>query len=150
MSEQRFKLIPFVALLLRKGNELLLIRRSNTGYDDGMYCCAGGGVDGNEPITQAIMREAKEELGITLKQENLKVVHAVHYNSPHGEYIAFLVKATEWDGEPQIMEPHKCDDIRWFPIDALPENMVPVERQVLEDIEKDIFYSEHGWERLAG
>ena len=145
MTEQRFKLIPFVAVLLRKGNELLLIRRYNTGYDDGMYCCVGGGVDGNEPITDAAIREAKEELGITLKKDNLKVVHAIHYNSPYGEYIAFLVKATEWDGEPQIMEPHKCDDIRWFPMDALPENMASVEKKVLKDIENDVFYSEHGW-----
>lgn len=37
MSKDRFKLIPAVYLLLRQDNEVLLLRRANTGYQDGKY-----------------------------------------------------------------------------------------------------------------
>ena len=78
MARERFKIGAFVALILRKQEMILLIRRSNTGSGDGFYACAGGGVDGDESITQAMIREADEELGIKLKKENLKIVHIVH------------------------------------------------------------------------
>jgi 8-oxo-dGTP pyrophosphatase MutT (NUDIX family) len=70
--QERFKMIAFVSLILRRGSEVLLIRRFNTGFEDGMYGCAGGGVDENEPITQALVREAYEELGINLKKRTSK------------------------------------------------------------------------------
>lgn len=150
MKKERFKLTPFVSLILRKGKDVLLIRRYNTGYDDGLYSCAGGGVDGNESITQAIIREANEELGIKLKPENLKVVHALHINridQPGNEYIHFFVETNKWEGDLKIMEPNKCDNINWFSIDTLPENIMPSVKHVIEAIDKNLFYSELGWEK---
>jgi hypothetical protein len=43
------------------------------------------------------------------------------------------------------MEPHKCDDLRWFELDNLPENTVLYIRQAIDCISKNIFYSEFGW-----
>lgn len=149
MNHEHFKLAPFVSLILRKNNDVLLIKRANTGYEDGLYCCAGGKVDGNEPITEALMREAQEELGITLKKEHLKVVHVIHrklnrnYDS---ELIGFFIEATIWEGTPQNMEPHKHDDISWFSLNKLPENLMPTFKHVANMLEKNIFYSELGWE----
>jgi len=149
MTKKRFKLSSFVSLVLRRNQEVLLIRRANTGYEDGLYCCAGGSVDGNEPITDALMREAKEELGIILKKEHLRVVHVIHrklkrdYDS---ELIGFFIEATEWEGEPQNMEPHKHDDVAWFTLNNLPQNTIPILKHVLKMLDENIFYSEFGWE----
>ncbi len=145
MKKERFRLVPFVSLIIRKNNEVLLLRRYNTGYDDGLYHCAGGGVDGNEPITSAAIRELNEELGIITKKENLKVVHTLHYNSSNGEYVNFFLETSEWEGNPEIMEPNKCDDISWFSADSLPENTMSSVKHVIEFVNKNIFYSELGW-----
>lgn len=147
MPKERFKLGPFVALLLQKDQKILLIKRQNTGCDDGLYGCPGGGVDGNEPVTQALIREAQEELGITLKKEHLRVVHVLHKRHTLGtETVGFFIRATEWDAEPQNMEPDKHEHICWFELDNLPSNIIPSLKHVLEMVEKDIFYSEHGWD----
>ncbi len=154
MAKERFKLGAFVCLILRKNEKILLIRRSNTGSGDGFYACAGGGVDGDEPITQAMIREADEELGITLKEENLRVVHVIHAKGRQDsrgslystECVGFFLEATEWEGEPRNMEPHKHDDVAWFSLNDLPKNTYPRLRHVLEMLNKNVFYSEYGWE----
>lgn len=147
MEQERFKVVPFVSLILKRGSHVLLIRRQNTGTDDGMYGCAGGGVDENEPVTQALIREAAEELGITIKKEHLRVAHILQRKYPHGqEMIGFYIEATEWEGEPCNMEPHKCGDIAWFDINQLPENCQPSFKQVVAMLDRDVFFSEMGWE----
>ena len=45
--------------------------------------------------------------------------------------IDFFLRAQAWLGEPQIAEPHKCDDLRWFARDALPAAVVPYVRDAL-------------------
>jgi ADP-ribose pyrophosphatase YjhB (NUDIX family) len=147
MHKERFKIGPYVVIILRKGKKILLIRRYQTGFDDGFYACPGGGVDGNEPITNAVIREVHEELGIKIKKENLKMAHVLHSrHADRGECIGFFIQATAWDGEPRNMEPHKCDNIGWFAVDALPENTVLHLIHVLKKIKQGIFYSEFGWE----
>lgn len=146
MAQERFKIIPYVSLILRKDQEILLIRRSNTGYDDGFYACAGGGVDGNETMTDAIIREAQEELGIILKKEHLHVVHVLHNKHQNNvETVGFYIETTEWEGEPQNMEPHKHDFVGWFALDNLPTDTMSTLKQVIAMREKNVFYSELGW-----
>jgi len=147
VQQERFKVVPFVSLILKRGSEVLLIRRINTGIEDGMYACAGGGVDGNETIVQAVIREAAEELGITLKKEAIKVVHILHRKYPQGqEMIGFYVEATVWEGVPANREPHKCDDVQWFDIEQLPGNCQPSFKHVMAMVDRNVFFSEMGWE----
>jgi 8-oxo-dGTP diphosphatase len=145
MQRERFKIVSYVSLILRKGDDVLLIRRYQTGSNDGLYACAGGGVDGNEPVTHAIIREAREELGIELKKKDLRVVHVLHSKNPTNETIGFFIEAAQWEGEPRNMEPHKCDDVKWMPAKALPENSMPHLKQVMHHVERNSFYSEFGW-----
>ena len=57
-------------------------------------------------------------------------------------YSSIILLATKFSGELKIMEPEKCDDLQWFPIDALPENTIHHERGVIENVERGITYSE--------
>ena len=145
-KKERLALVPYVALLLRQEQKILLIRRCNTGDCDGFYACAGGKIDGNESATQALIREAYEEIGIILKKEHLKIVHVLHSKRDIEEAIGFFIEATIWENNPCLMEPDKCDDVIWFDIDSLPQNLFPGLKQVLEMLDKNIFYSEYGWE----
>ncbi len=142
---ERFKLIPTSHLILIKDSKILLLRRFNTGYEDGSYSIIAGHLEGNETFIQAMIREAKEEAGIYIKPKDLEVVHVMHRKQPSEERVDFFIKANNWEGEPKIMEPQKCDDLNWFELDNLPENTIPYIKQAIENIKNKVFYSEHGW-----
>jgi len=150
--KEYFKLIPAVYLVLRRGNEVLLLRRANTGYQDGNYSVVAGHLDGDEVATQGLIREAKEEAGITVDPKDIKLVHTAHRltrNQPGQERLDLFFEVRNWQDEVTNMEPHKCDDLSWYPIDNLPENMIPFVRRVLTDISNGVYYSEYETEPFA-
>jgi len=80
-----------------------------------------------------------------LNPENLTLVHVMHRKEPTEERVNFFFTAEKWRSEPRIMEPHRCDDLRWFDIDNLPDNTIPYIKQTIECVMKKTFYSEYGW-----
>lgn len=145
MDPEKFKVIPTVYLILIKDNKILLSRRYNTGFHDGEYSFPAGHLDGNETLIQTMIREAKEEIGINLNPETLKLVHVMHRKQPTEERVNFFFTAKNWQDEPKIMEPHKCDDLSWFPLDNLPDNVIHYIRQAINCVLTNKFYSEFGW-----
>lgn len=145
MIKERFRIIPTVYLVLMKDDKVLLSRRCNTGYHDGEYSFPAGHIDGNETLILAMLREAKEEAGIKLDPENLKLVHVMHRKTPTEERVNFFFMAEKWEGELKNMEPHKCDDLEWFAVNDLPKNTIPYIRQSLSCVAQKVFYSEYGW-----
>ena len=146
--EKRFKIIPAVYLVLKKDEKILLSRRYNTGHEDGNYSLVAGHLEGNESFRQAIIREAEEEAGIILDPADLKVIHITHKGktiNDDGERIDIFLVANKWKGEIKNMEPDKCDDLKWFSMDNLPENIVSYVEHALEQISKNEFYSELGF-----
>ncbi|MFH1669466.1 MAG: NUDIX domain-containing protein [Candidatus Woesearchaeota archaeon] len=67
MAKKRHQNVPASYLTLFKDDKVLLLRRFNTGYEDGNYSMVAGHVDPGETFTQCIIREAKEEAGIELE-----------------------------------------------------------------------------------
>ena len=146
MAKERHKNVPASYLTLIKDGKILLLRRFNTGYEDGNYSMVAGHVDSGESFTQCIIREAEEEAGVLLKPEDLKVVHVMHRNGgENNERVDVFFVAEKWEGEVGNKEPHKCDDLSWFDLDAVPENVIPYIRQAIEGIRSNLYYSEHGW-----
>ena len=145
MMKERLKLIPTSHMILISGTKILLLRRFNTGYEDGNYSVIAGHLDGNETFIQAMVREAKEEAGIIVKPEYLRVVHVMHRKCPDGERIDFFIQAKSWDGDPKIMEPNKCDDLSWFELNNIPKNTISYIRQAINCVRNNVFYSECGW-----
>lgn len=137
----RFKLILSIYLILIKDGKVLLLRRANTGYEDGKYGLPAGHADGNESARVATAREAKEEAGIEVNPEDLKFTHCMH-RLQEDERVDFFFAADKWEGEPKNMEPEKCDDLSWFPLDDLPPNTIPYIKQALELYQQGIYYSE--------
>lgn len=144
MSE-KFRIYTAVWLVLVKEGNILLSRRFNTGYMDGNYTLVSGHLEENEGVTNAMIREAKEEAGIILKKESILVQHTQHRKCPDREYVDFYLTAENWSGEPINQEPDKCDDLAWFPLDNLPKNILPNVIFVLDQIKKGNYYSEFGW-----
>lgn len=148
-SLNRHTNIPASYLVLIRDKKILLLRRFQTGFEDGKYSVVAGHVDPGENFTQCIIREAYEEAGIILKKEDIKVSHIMHRDSrpPEGnERVDVFFTADKWKGEIINAEPEKCDDLSWFDIDHLPENTISYISEAIRHIIKGIPYSEFGWE----
>ena len=83
---ERFSLIPAVYVLLRNDDKIFLIRRAHTGYRDGFYSLPSGHIDGNESAVYAAAREAKEEVGVEIAEQDLKMVHVMHRLAEEGDH----------------------------------------------------------------
>lgn len=143
---KRFLIRSAVYLIPMKDNQILLARRFNTGWMDGMYSLISGHIDGNEPVTTAMIREAFEEARIKLTKEDLKPATVLHRKSTDQEYIDFFFVTKHWEGKITIGEPDKCDDLSWYPIDNLSENTLPYIKDVLNNYKNTVAFSESGWE----
>ena len=144
LPQDRFKLILSVYTIFVKDGKTLLLRRANTGFEDGNYGLVSGHADGNEAASHAACREALEESGLTLNPKDLKFAHLMHRIGKDERIDVFFI-VDEWSGEPVNNEPDKCDDLSWFPLDNLPSNTIPYVRHALECYQKGVQYSEFGW-----
>jgi 8-oxo-dGTP diphosphatase len=83
------------------------------GYEDGNYSVIAGHVDPGERVTQALVREAAEEAGIQLNEEEVHFVHVIQRQGADGPvYLDFFFLAEHWQGQVQNCEPPKCDGCR--------------------------------------
>ena len=144
MNEERNTLPITALLMMRKENKVLLMRRYNTGYEDGKYCFPGGHVEKAEEIKKAAIREAKEEIGVDIKEEKIKVIHVLNRKVKDNAYIDFILECNEWNGEIKIMEEDKADELKWFDINNLPNNILPFMNKVFKN--NSDFYISYGWE----
>lgn len=142
---KRFRLLSAVHLFLIRDGRILLLRRFNTGYEDGNYSVPAGHLDGGEQLKAAMIREAREEIGIELDPQVLEVVGVMHRLS-NNERIDWFLTASVWSGEIANTEPDQCDDLRWFALDALPENVIPYVRRALENYQQGRWFDSFGWE----
>jgi ADP-ribose pyrophosphatase YjhB (NUDIX family) len=91
----------------------------------------GGHVEDNENIFDAAVREAKEELGIDVKASDLKPLFSMQVSPDH---VYFYFRCDKFEGNPTNMEPDQCDDLRFFDVNNLPENIIPADKKALEEI----------------
>jgi len=139
----RFRVVPAAYVLLLRGTgheaEVLLQLRQGTGYRDGHWAAAAAGhVEADESVLAAACREAAEEVGVKIEQDDLEpltTMHRTHANhDPIDERVDFFFGCHRWAGEPRLLEAAKAADLGWFPLAALPEPVVPHERYVLDGL----------------
>ena len=143
MTRARFPIAAHV-FLLRSGS-VLLQRRHNTGFEDGNYGPVGGHLNGGEPASAAAIRECREEVGVEIDPADLTAIGVTHYTSPDGEGVDFFFTASRWSGEPYPRD--QCDELRWYPLDALPPNTIAFVRHAIEQhLQASVWFDEFGWE----
>ncbi len=118
------------------GPDVLLQLRQNTGYKDGHWAAAAAGhLERGETAYDAARREAAEEIGVTEVDLRFEfTMQRTQHDLPIDERVDFFFTARSWTGEPRILEPQKCAELRWCPLDALPEPMVPHEAYALRSL----------------
>lgn len=151
-ESKRFKVKVGVMLVLIHEGNLLCLRRNNTGIEDGLYVVPMGGLHEGETPLQAVIREAAEEVNITIKEEDLKLAHVMYrkHTQPDGYFFYqqdLFFMANSFTGIVRNLEPHKADDVRFFNINELPTNLSPFIEHAVRCILTGVTYSEFGFDK---
>ncbi|MBQ8968583.1 MAG: NUDIX domain-containing protein [Bacteroidaceae bacterium] len=136
-----------IHILLIKGNKILLLKRYNTGYEDGKYSLIAGHVEKGESLTETAIREAWEEVGITITAIDVKICGSMHRRS-EDERIDYFAVVKHWKGQEHICEPSKCNELIWCDIKELPNNTIPYIKTAIKNYchhSDTIWYEEFGW-----
>lgn len=140
--EDRFKSGVCVDLLIKKivdGNTyILLMKRQNTGSNDGEFELPGGHLEAGEDLYEAMIRESKEELLIDLNVNDIKIIHLLHHYN--GERLNFIFETDGTNLNPQIGEENKCSELRWVKIDELPNETTDKVKLIINNIINNTFY----------
>jgi ADP-ribose pyrophosphatase YjhB (NUDIX family) len=100
--------------IIVKDDSILLLRKGS------YWTRPGGRVEEGESIEDALIREIHEEVGIEVRLERLLDTKTFIEKGYLWTTSAYL--ATYISGDARNMEPEKHDEMRWFNIDAIPDN----------------------------
>jgi 8-oxo-dGTP pyrophosphatase MutT (NUDIX family) len=135
----------YVLAALYAEDRVLLVRRAAQEFGKGKYSLIGGKVEPRERALHAIRREVQEETGLDIPESDFTLVHTLHRLGTEGPFIALCFKADIAQLNPHNTEPEKHDDMRFFSVHDLPENLLPAHKQIVEQSICHRPYSEHGW-----
>ncbi|GAA2283606.1 MULTISPECIES: NUDIX hydrolase [Kitasatospora] len=115
-----------VHLVLIEDGHVLLGQRRNTSFADGHWHVPAGHLLEHESITRGMAREAKEELSIVIREEDLELVHALHHlDADDGQgRLQLFFRPRAYTGEVTNREPEKCHQVSWWPLERLPKPVV--------------------------
>ncbi|MET8540227.1 NUDIX domain-containing protein [Kitasatospora sp. NPDC004799] len=138
-------LVVGVHLVLSDDGTVLLGRRRNTRYAEGLWHLPAGHMEPGEAVTRSMAREAEEELGITIAEDDLELVHTLHHLDADRSRLQLFFRPTRYEGRVRNAEPHKCAELRRWPLDRLPEDIVPYTAHALGEIARSNPLSTVGW-----
>tara|TARA_Y100001960_G_scaffold194020_1_gene203115 strand:+ start:75 stop:518 length:444 start_codon:yes stop_codon:yes gene_type:complete len=144
--KDRFKVIPTVYLFVKnKDDEVLLLKRHNTGFFDDWYSLPAGHVDGNETAVEAAIREAKEEVNIDIDKKDISLKLTVHRKYEDREYVEFFFEVSRYSDTLNNNEPHKCSEIKFFDMKSLPDNTIDYIKDSIIGYRNNEVYLDHGF-----
>ncbi len=138
---KRFTFLVAVHAFFIKDEQVLLLKRANTGYMDGHYSVPAGHVDGGESIWKAMQREIREEVDVEIKKTH-QPIHVMHRVSGSEERIDYFFLIKDWKGLIKIGEIEKCSELEWFKLWQLPENIIPYVKFALQKMQEGVLFSE--------
>jgi 8-oxo-dGTP diphosphatase len=108
------------ALVFRDGAVLLGLRKNC--YSAGNWGLPGGHVEIGESLADAVARELLEETGMTATR--FEFANVVNRPRDDAHYVLVSFHAIDVLGEPELREPDRCEEWRWFSGEELPKNIV--------------------------
>lgn len=138
-------LVDVHILLIRENQVLMSLRRSDDEFDHRWHLPSGK-LEIDESVAAAAAREAAEEVGVEIDPAALRLVHVGHVTAPgRDSRLGLFFRAEEWRGEPFNREPDKCYALQWFPLNALPADVIEYSALGLAALNSAVPYSEFGW-----
>ena len=140
---EKEKFLSSIYLIIRNDKQqILLQRREGTKLWPGFLALPAGHIDEGENDYEALVREAKEELGITIKIEDIVDTFVVNRkNKSLPPYYDVYFEISKYLGNISIMEPEKCSELVWADIENLPDDIIDFEKEAIDNNLKGIKFS---------
>ncbi|WP_332628652.1 NUDIX hydrolase [Halalkalibacter flavus] len=123
--------------ILDEQGRVLLQHRTDTDN----WGVPGGFMEMGESVEEAARREILEETGLTVGEMSLYTVFSgeeFYFQYPNGDEVYnVIVTFMSKDVSGELQADHEGKDLRYFPLDSLPEEMIPTSRRMLEQLKKD-------------
>lgn len=120
----------------KTGFEVLLgLRLNKEGHGDHEWAFPGGKLDWMETIKQCAVRETLEEAGIPVVPISEIGFTNDFWPAPiNKHFLTVYVSCAVHPGgfQPRVMEPDKCAEWRWWPIGAMPKNLMLGATEILQ------------------
>ncbi len=118
------------AALIRDGNRFMICRRPANKARGLLWEFVGGKREPGETGEEALIRECREELAVTVRPES--VYMAVDHVYPDLHVRLTLYNAVITEGEPQLLE--HCD-LKWITVSEIPDyEFCPADREILQKL----------------
>ena len=129
-----------IGVMIFKDGKVLLGKRKGS-HGAGEYSFTGGHLDYMESFEDCARRETEEEAGIEIEHVRFQCLSNITTYAPkHYVHVGLIA---DWkSGEPQVMEPEKCESWGWHSLDALPEPLFEVTKRSLEFYKTNVIYQD--------
>lgn len=140
---EREKFLSAIYLIIKnEEGKALLQRRQGTKLWPGFLALPAGHIDSKENPYEALVREAKEELNITVTKENIIDTFIVcRRNKSLMPYYDIYFEIDKYEGEIKIAEPEKCSELVWCDLNNLPNDMIDFEIEAIKNNLQGIKFS---------
>lgn len=129
-------------ILIDARDRVLLGRRRNTGFGDGLFHVPAGHLEAGETAVAGLIREAREEIGVGIEASDVEFAHVSHSD----ERVQMFFVVRRWTGTVVNCEPEKCSELSWFEPAGLPDEIVDYCRVGIGKVMAGEAFSEYGWE----
>jgi len=113
-----------VGVLVTDGTKVLLGRRRGA-HGAGTWAAPGGHLEFGETVEACARREVAEETGLEIGEVRRGPFTSDVFPDDGKHYVTLFVTTVRPAGEPQTLEPDKCDGWAWFEWSALPTPLFP-------------------------
>jgi mutator protein MutT len=128
------------AIIFNKDGTLFLAKRGKDARNEKhKWEFPGGSVEFGETLENALVREVREEFGFVIEVVQLLDVvnHILPGEKQHWVSPTYLCRYR--NGNPRILEPHKCEEIGWFRLDMIPaKDLTIASRKSLISLKKHL------------
>ena len=140
-------MVEVVAALIWDGDRFMICQRPAHKARGLLWEFVGGKVEPGETKEEALIRECREELAVTVAPKDLfmDVVHEYPDLTVH----LSLFNAVIAEGTPQLLE---HNDIRWITVDEIDRyEFCPADVEILKEIRRrDLYRRQKGWSHDRG
>lgn len=138
MTDKSKPLLVGIGVMIRKEGKVLLGKRKGA-HGAGEYAFPGGHLEHGESFAACALREVAEECGVEVGSLRFQLLaNVLDFLPKHYVLIGFCA---DWKaGDPEVLEPEKCEGWGWYALDDLPQPLFTPTQMMIESAQSDVSF----------